>query len=63
MPLPSSYVTAEQRESKTAITSSYFDAREIEENSSAELIICGEPTITWSLAGSSSANAMPMASR
>ena len=43
MPLPSSYVTAEQRESKSAITSSYFDAREIEENSSAELIICGEP--------------------
>lgn len=42
-PLPSTYITAEKRESKTAVTSSYFDAREIEENSTAEIIICGEP--------------------
>ena len=42
-PLPSTYITAENRESKTAVTSNYFDAREIEENSTAEIIICGEP--------------------
>ena len=42
-PLPSSYIPSEERESKSAVTSSYFDAREIEENKTAELIICGEP--------------------
>lgn len=42
-PLPSTFITAEKRESRTAVTSNYFDAREIEENSTAEIIICGEP--------------------
>jgi hypothetical protein len=42
-PLPSSFISSEERELKSAVTSSYFDAREIEDNSTAEIIICGEP--------------------
>jgi len=42
-PLPASFIPAEQRETKSAVTSNYFDAREIEDNGTAEIIICGEP--------------------
>ena len=43
MPLPSSYLTSEERDTKSSVTSNYFDAKEIEDNGTAELIICGEP--------------------
>lgn len=43
MPLPASYLTSEERDTKSSVTSNYFDAKEIEDNGTAELIICGEP--------------------
>ena len=43
MPLPSSYLSTEERTNTTATQSNYFDAKEIEDNATAELIICGEP--------------------
>ena len=47
MPLPASYLTSEERDTKTSVTSNYFDAKEIQVNEkgvgTADLIICGEP--------------------
>lgn len=43
MPLPSGYVTTEDRQSANETKSPYFSASDIEENTTAELIICGEP--------------------
>lgn len=43
MPLPTGYVTTTERQTSSEIKSNYFSASDIEDNSSAELIICGEP--------------------
>lgn len=43
MPLPTGYVTTAERQTSSEIKSNYFAPNDIEDNGSAELILCGVP--------------------